>query len=55
MEPLGRGTCKVVPLVGALLLEQDDEWRPRRRYMHLEGMNAVSDNQTARLSAVITG
>jgi putative transposase len=46
----------IVRLVGALLLEQNDEWRlQRRRYMQLEGMNAVSDNQTARLSAVITG
>jgi len=45
----------IVRLVGALLLEQNDEWQLQRRYMQLEGMNAVSDNQTARLSAVITG
>lgn len=44
----------IVRLVGALLLEQNDEWTLQRRYMQLEGLNAVSDNQTARLSAVIT-
>ena len=44
----------IMRLVGALLLEQNDEWQLQRRYMQLEGMNAVSDNQTARLSAVIS-
>jgi hypothetical protein len=44
----------IVRLVGALLLEQNDEWQLQRRYMQLEGMNAVSDSQTARLSAVIS-
>jgi putative transposase len=44
----------IVRLVGALLLEQNDEWQLQRRYMQLEGMNAVSDNQTTRLSAVIS-
>ena len=45
----------IVRLVGALLLEQNDEWQLQRRYMQLEGLTAVSDNQAARLSAVITG
>jgi putative transposase len=44
----------IVRLVGALLLEQNDEWQLQRRYMQLEGMSTVSDNQTARLSAVIS-
>lgn len=44
----------IVRLIGAILLEQNDEWQLVRRYMQLEGMNAVSDNQAARLSAVIT-
>lgn len=45
----------IVRLVGALLLEQNDEWQLQRRYMQLEGLSAVSDNQPARLSAVING
>ena len=45
----------ITRLVGALLLEQNDEWQLNRRYMQLEGMEAVSDNQRPRLSAVITG
>ena len=45
----------IVRLVGALLLEQNDEWQLQRRYMQLEGLAALSDNQAARLSAVITG
>jgi putative transposase len=46
--------ASIVRLVGALLLEQNDEWQLQRRYMQLEGLSAVSDNQTTRLSAVIT-
>ncbi len=45
----------IVRLVGALLLEQNDEWQLQRRYMQLEGLSAVSDNQPAKLSAVING
>lgn len=43
----------VIRLVGALMLEQNDEWSLQRRYMQLEGLLALSDNQPARLSAVI--
>jgi putative transposase len=43
----------VVRLVGALLLEQSDEWATQRaRYMTLEAISAVSDTGPARLSAV---
>ena len=42
----------VVRLVGALLLEQNDEWQIQRRYMPLEGLHVLSDNQQACLSAV---
>ncbi len=47
--------ASIVRLVGALLLEQNDEWQLQRRYMQLEGLGVVSDNQTQRLSAVVTG
>jgi putative transposase len=43
----------ITRLVGALLLEQSDEWSLQRRYMQLEGLHALADNQTARLSAVV--
>jgi transposase-like protein len=43
----------VVRLVGAILLEQSDEWATQRsRYMTLEAISAVSDTATVRLSAV---
>jgi transposase-like protein len=43
----------VVRLVGAILLEQSDEWATQRaRYMTLEAISTVSDNATVRLSAV---
>ena len=44
----------IVRLVGALLLEQNDEWQLQRRYMQLEGLQALGDNQPARLSAVMS-
>ena len=43
----------ITRLVGALLLEQSDEWSLQRRYMQLEGLHTLADNQTARLSAVV--
>jgi putative transposase len=36
-----------------MLLEQSDEWQLQRRYMQLEGLRSLVDNQTARLSAVV--
>jgi putative transposase len=43
----------IVRLVGALLLEQNDEWQLQRRYMQLEGLKTVSDNPLHRISAVV--
>jgi putative transposase len=43
----------ITRLAGALLLEQNDEWQLQRRYMPLEPLRALSDNQPARLSAVV--
>jgi len=44
----------ITRLIGALLLEQNDEWQLQRRYMQLEGLQSLADNQPARLSAVIS-
>jgi putative transposase len=43
----------ITRLVGAILLEQSDEWSLQRRYMQLEGLQGLVDNQTVRLSAVV--
>jgi putative transposase len=43
----------ITRLVGALLLEQNDEWSLQRRYLQLEGLQQLTDNQPAKLSAVM--
>jgi putative transposase len=44
----------ITRLVGALVLEQNDEWQLQRRYLQLEGSQTLGDNAPARLSAVIS-
>jgi putative transposase len=42
----------ITRLVGAMLLEQNDEWCLNRRYMQLEGLQSLCDTAPARLSAI---
>jgi putative transposase len=44
----------VVRLIGALMLEQNDEWAVSRRYMSLESLSTLTDDPVLRLSAVAT-
>lgn len=39
----------IVRLVGALMLEQNGEWQVQRRYVQLEGLKTVCDNQMPNL------
>jgi putative transposase len=42
----------ITRLVGAMLLEQSDEWALQRRYTQLEDLQALSDTAPTRLPAV---
>lgn len=42
----------ITRFVGAMLLEQNDEWSLPRRYMQFEGLQALIDRVPTLLSAV---
>ena len=41
----------IVRLVGALMLEQSDEWAVSRRYFSLESLARLADNHSRQLPA----
>ena len=44
--------ASITRLVGAMMLEHNDEWSLNRRYMQPEGLQTLSDTVPTRLSAV---
>ena len=44
--------ASITRLVGAMLLEQSDEWSLNRRYMQLEGLQSLSDTAPTRVSVI---
>ena len=42
----------IIRLVGALMLETNDEWTVARRYMALESLARITDDPNLRLPAV---
>ncbi len=44
----------IIRLVGALMLEQNDEWAVTRRYMSLETVAQVCDNHTIDVARIAT-
>jgi putative transposase len=44
--------ASITRLVGAMMLEQNDEWSLNRRYMQLEGLQSLSETVPTRLPAV---
>ena len=42
----------ITRLVGAMLMEQNDEWAVNRRYTQLDGFQSLCDTAPTRLSAV---
>jgi hypothetical protein len=52
-QPLGGKAVERLNLVGAILLEQNDEWAVQRaRYMTLETIAPLSDDPTINLPAI---
>ena len=44
--------ASIIRLVGAILLEQNDEWQLQHRYMTLETMNTLSEEQIPALPTI---
>jgi hypothetical protein len=50
-----QSSAAIVRLIGALLLEQNDEWAVQRRYMTLETLEGLSDDPQAKAVAHCSG
>jgi hypothetical protein len=48
MRSIFHSDAAIARLVGAMLLEQNDEWSLNRRYMQLEGLQSLSDTAPPR-------
>jgi putative transposase len=46
--------ASIVRLVGAILMEQNDEWQLQHRYLSLETIAATEDGAAIELPAVLT-
>ena len=46
--------ASIIRLVGAILLEQNDEWQLQHRYMTLETITGMADDLSLNLPAAIT-
>ena len=52
LAQLGDLQPAITRLVGAMMLEQNDEWSLNRRYMQFEGLQTLCDTVPTRLPAV---
>ena len=52
IQRIDRSPNAIIRLVGALLLEQNDEWALTRRYMSLESLARIVDNPVTSLPGV---
>jgi putative transposase len=46
--------ASIIRLVGAILLEQNDEWQLQHRYMTLETITGLAEDLTFTLPAALT-
>jgi len=52
IQSIDRSPNAIIRLVGALRLEQNDEWALMRRYMSLESLARIVDNPVLGLPGV---
>lgn len=50
-RPLARAVASLIRLVGALMFEQNDEWAVSRRYVSMESLKEICDDEAEALIA----